>query len=96
MNPDELIRTDEVCTRYKIERRFISSLQESGLVEIVSIEEQEYIPQDKMGEFERMMRLHYDLNINIEGLEAIQHLLEQVKRLQRINRELKNRLELYE
>ncbi|PRX52102.1 chaperone modulator CbpM [Salegentibacter salegens] len=96
MNLEDLIPTDEICTRYKIERTFVSSLYESGLIEIVTVEETEYVHCDEISEFERLRRLHYDLDINVEGLEAIQHLIGQVKKLQKQNQKLKNRLGLYE
>lgn len=96
MNPEDLIPTDEICIRYQVERTFVSSLYESGLIEIVTVEETEYVHCDEISEFERLRRLHYELDINLEGLEAIQHLLGQVKKLQKQNRRLKNRLGLYE
>lgn len=96
MNLDDLIATDEICIRYQVERTFITSLYESGLIELVRIEQQEYIPSDKISEFEKMRRLHYELDINIEGLQAVQHLLEQLKELQKRNIQLRNRLNLYE
>lgn len=96
MNPEELIAAEELCEKYKVEYTFIRSLSESGLLEVVTVEQREYVPCDKMAEFEKMRRLHYDLDINLEGLEAIQHLLNQIKKLQKKNRVLKNRLNLYE
>ena len=96
MNLEDLIATEELCIRYNVEHSFIRSLFESGLIEIVTIEQQEYVPFDMVAEFEKMHRLHYELDINLEGLEAIKHLLEQLKKLQAENLELKNRLNLYE
>ncbi len=96
MNLDDLIATEELCIRYKVEHSFIRSLFESGLIEIVTIEQQEYVHFDMVGEFEKMHRLHFELDINLEGLEAIKHLLEQMKKLQKENLQLRNRLNLYE
>lgn len=96
MNLDDLIATEELCVRYNVEQSFIRSLFESGLIEIVTIEQQEYVPFDMVSEFEKMHRLHFELEINLEGLEAIKHLLEQVKKLQTENLQLRNRLNLYE
>lgn len=96
MNLKDLITTEELCVRYQVERTFIHSLSESGLIEVVRVEQKEYVHCDNLGEFEKMHRLHYDLNINLEGLEAIQHLLKQVKQLQKDNRRLRNRLDLFE
>lgn len=96
MNLEDFITTEEICTRYQVEHTFISSLHESGLMHIVIVEKTEYVPLEEVSEFEKLRRLHYDLNINLEGLEAIQHLLEQVKKLQKQNLQLRNRLNLYE
>lgn len=96
MISDDLIPAEEICSLYKVERTFISSLYESGLIEIVTVERKEYLPCDHLRNFEKMMRLHKDLNINVEGLEAIHHLLDQVQKLQKQNVRLRNRLSLYE
>lgn len=96
MNFNELITTEELCTRYQVEHTFIRSLNESGLLEVIRIEKREYVHCDKIRDFEKMHRLHYDLEINMEGLEAINHLLKQVKKLQKKNQELRNRLGIYE
>ncbi|HSP12793.1 MAG TPA: chaperone modulator CbpM [Salegentibacter sp.] len=96
MNLEDLIPTEEICIRYKVEQTFISSLSQSGLIRIITVEKTEYVPSDEISEFERLRRLHYELDINLEGLEAIQHLLRQVEKLQKQNRKLKNRLGLYE
>jgi hypothetical protein len=42
------------------------------------------------------VRLHYDLDINLEGIEAITYLLNRVKNMQAEIIALKNRLRLYE
>lgn len=96
MNLKDLIAIDEICIRYKVEHTFIRSLNESGLIELIRLEQKEYVHCDKISEFEKMHRLYHDLNINMEGLEAIQHLLEKLKELQKTNLKLKNRLNLYE
>ncbi len=96
MNLENLIATEEICTRYKVEYTFIRSLNESGLIEVITVEKKEYVPYDRISDFEKFRRLHYELDINLEGLEAISHLLDQVKNLQKKNRQLSNRLNLYE
>ena len=96
MKKENLIPADEICIKYEVQRQFVSSLSESGIIEIVRVEETEYLHCDHLGEFEKMMRLHKDLDINLEGLEAISHLLRQIKQLQKDNLKLKNRLGLYE
>ena len=82
MKKEELITVEQFCLHYKIETSFIESLKESGLIEIVSIERKQYLPTHQIGDIEKMIRLHYDLDINIEGLEAITHLLKKMRDLQ--------------
>lgn len=96
MKLEELIDTEELCERYRVEHTFIKSLYNSGLIEVIKIEKREYVRCDEMAEFEKLMRLHYDLEINLEGLEAIKHLLDRINELKNQNLALRNRLGLYE
>ncbi|WP_345598456.1 chaperone modulator CbpM [Salinimicrobium sp. 3283s] len=93
---DQYISIVEFCHCHKLEYSFIQSLTEHGLIQTVIIEENEYIEQEQIRELERLMRLHYDLDINLEGIEAINHLLDRVSHLQNEVRQLQNRLKLYE
>lgn len=96
MQTDDLILAEEFCTHYNIELSFISSLQQFGLIEVTSMEETNYIPQTELQKLEQLARLHYDLNINLEGIDAITHLLERVRIMQLEITRLKNRLGIYE
>lgn len=91
-----LISTDEFCIHHNIEFTFIRNLQEFGLVETVSVQKVEYIPEDQLEKLERMLRLHKDLDINTEGIDTIGHLVEKIRNLQEEVIYLKNRLRLYE
>ena len=44
-------------------------------MEIITFEEEEVIPEEQVKDFEKMLRLHYDLDINLEGIDAIYNLL---------------------
>lgn len=96
MDTNELILADEFCTYYHIDYSFINSLQESNLIELITIEEKHFIPAAELQNLEKYVRLHYDLQINIEGIETVVHLLERVKNLQQENSLLRNRLRLLE
>jgi len=96
MESNEMIPVYSFCVTHKIELSFIESLQQYGLVEITTIEEQTYLKESQLSEVEKFVRLHYDLDINIEGIEAIGHLLEKIKDMQFRNIQLLNRLSLYE
>jgi uncharacterized protein YjaG (DUF416 family) len=96
MAGENLIPAYEFCRHHNIEVSFIQSLQEYGLVEITTVEGTGFIDEEQLEEIEKMVRLHYDLHSNLEGLDAIRHLLEQMHGLQNEMTTLKNRLRLYE
>lgn len=94
--PEQLISTDDFCRHYKVEYSFISSLQEHGLIEVRIIDQTSFIDHDHLKNVEQLVRLHYDLDINVEGIEAITCLLNRVNSLQEEIMSLKNKLDLYE
>ena len=96
MTKEHLIATSDFCVYYNVERTFITSLQEAGLVQITVVNETPYIPETELQKLEKMIHLHHDLEINIAGIEAITHLLDRVEQMQANMLSLKNRLRLYE
>jgi len=93
---EDLIPANDFCSHYKVTFSFISSLQQFGLIEMMSVEETNYIPQSQLQRLEQLIRMHYDLNINLEGIDAITHLLDRVRNMQTEIGMLKSRLRLYE
>ena len=96
MEPEKYIRITELCSYYSIDDSFVHSLRDYGLMEIVVLEDQEVIPEDQVKDFEKMLRLHYELEINLEGIDAINHLLHQIRDLQEEVKSLRNRLTRWE
>ena len=96
MENPQLISADDFCVHHQVEYSFINSLEQFGLIEITTIEENRFINTDSLSELEKFVRLHYDLDINMEGIEAITYLLEKVKGLQNEINYLRNKLNLYE
>jgi hypothetical protein len=96
MKTEHLIPVEQLCSNYNIEFSFIDSLHEYGLVQLTKVEEVRYIIPEQIYALERMIRLHYELDINIEGIDAISHLLQRVDQLQDELRIMKNRLNRYE
>jgi hypothetical protein len=96
MQEENLISANEFCLHHNIEISFIQSLQEYGLVEITTSQEGSFITINQLGEVEKLMRLHYDLNINFEGIDAITHLLKKLQSMEDEMLRLKNKLRLYE
>jgi hypothetical protein len=96
MNKQYLIPANDFCTSHNIEISFITSLQEAGLVEITTIKETEYIPESQLQELEKIVRLYYEMDINLEGIETVFHLLQRINDMQDEITHLNNRLRLYE
>jgi len=71
-----LIAITTLCSYYEIEFSFIDALHKTGLIQIVIIEQDQFIPQDQIGNLEKMIRLHHELNVNIEGIDVVFNLLE--------------------
>ena len=92
MKTTNLIPLEQFCENYNVEITFINSLDDYGLIEIVRIEKNSFIQPEQLRDIEKMVRLHYDLQINIEGIEAISHLLNRVNNLQEELNILKNKL----
>lgn len=88
----ELITREECCLQYNVESSFIQALSDYGLIEITTISETTYIHTEQLHDLEKFIRLHYDLNINVEGIDAIASLLSKVNNLQRQNEYLRKRL----
>jgi hypothetical protein len=96
MEKEHLISIQQVCTHYNIAVSFFDSLQEYGLIEIVRIEEVQYIPIEKIKEVERIWHMHDELEINLPGIEAITHLLEHIESMQEELMILRNRLQRFQ
>ena len=96
MQIDNLIAVDEFCAKHNIEISFVSSLQRTGLIEITKIEGAGYIYVEQLQQLEKFIRFYYELEINLEGIETITHLLERINLMQDEMIDLRNRLRLYE
>ena len=96
MQTEYLIAIDEFCAKHEIEVSFINSLEETGLIEITTIDQAGFIQVDQIRQLEKFIQFHYELDINIEGIETISHLLQRVNELQEEIVALKNKVGLYE
>lgn len=86
----------EYCQKSHVEPSFIISLEEGGLIEIEVIEGEKYLPVSQLRELERYTHLYYDLSINIEGIDAIRHMLDRMTRLQSEVAQLRNQLRAFQ
>ena len=93
---NELLRVEEFCTHYNVEYHFLELLHEHDLIDIVNINEQHYLHEEALSNLESLLRMHYDLDINLEGIEVISNLLSRVNNMHEQIKYLKNKLKLYE
>lgn len=96
MPTTHLIAANEFCIYHNIEPSFIYSLQQSGLIEITVVEEKPFVDESELPQLEKLVRLHREMDINLEGIETITHLLQRMNDMQRQIVTLKNRLSIYE
>jgi hypothetical protein len=96
MQTEYLIAVDEFCTLNNIDVSLISSLKQTGLIEVTTIKEAGFIDAGQLQQLEKFIRFYYELDINLEGIETITHLLQRINNLQEEVMGLKNRLRLYE
>lgn len=95
MQTDNLISKHDCCAYYQVEVGFLDTLHEYGLLELRSVEGKQFVQQEQLQELERFIRLHYDLNINMEGLDVIGNLLSKMQQMQEEILSLRNRLQVY-
>jgi len=96
MPTEQLILTDTFCNSHNVDYSFIRSLYENGLIEITTREEKTFIPESSLEFTEKLIRLHNDLKINLEGVAVVTYLLEQLNHQQQEILTLQNRLRFYE
>ena len=95
MKPNNLVLIDQVITHYHVDASFIHSLNELGHVALIVERDESYILEEQLKSLESMILFHTELQINIEGIDAIAHLLKKIEDLQGELLAAKNKLHLY-
>jgi len=92
----ELISIYKICDSYQIPNSFFEELQNFDLIPVYNENDEVLIEAAAIPKVEKILRLHYDLHINLEGIEVIFNLLQQIEELHNEIGNLKRRLRLYE
>ncbi len=95
MGTIKTISVKQLCTHYEIPISFIESLSDFNLIELSPINNVMHVPEKELATIEKLMRLHYDLDINFEGLDVVVNLLNQINNLQNEVNTLNNELCFY-
>lgn len=82
------ISREELVAMYQVEIAFFDSLEEAGLLITENENNVKYLRYEHLGAFERFANWHYDLEVNLPGLEIIYELLRKLEEVQSENRKL--------
>lgn len=96
MHTDYLIAVDEFCANHHIDNSFISQLHQTGLIQVKTIKETGFIDESQLKQIEKFIRFYYEMDINVEGIETITHLLQRINTMHIEIVGLRNKLILYE
>ncbi len=97
MENKKYISIHKLCEYYEIPESFFTELRETGLLQPPVIDENEQaIDEDYLSDLEKMMRLHFDLDINMPGVETVLHLLNRIEELENELNQLKKQLRIYQ
>ena len=96
MNRENLVTAVEFCSHHNIDVAFVRSLSDFGLIETTVISDELFLSEDDLEKLEKIIAFHYQLNINLEGVEAIGFLLQKIEEQQAEINCLKNRLRFFE
>ncbi|MEZ4893467.1 MAG: chaperone modulator CbpM [Saprospiraceae bacterium] len=76
MDKENLIEVSILCNSHNVETSFIHTLQSRGILEVITIDTTEFVEESSLRELEQIIRFHYEMDINLEGIETIMHLLQ--------------------
>lgn len=96
MAEEKYIQIRDFCQGHSLEETFLYQLQEFDLIRIVKVGRQPAIHRRELHRLERLVRLHHDLEISPQGLQAVQHLLDRLEGMQEELRLLRRKLRRWE
>ena len=95
METKSLIQIEQLCTNCNIDQSFVLSLYELGHIEVIEEQNGYFIEDSQIKSLETLIYFHTHLDINLEGIDAIAHLLKKVNSLQNELTQLNGQLKFY-
>ncbi len=96
MAKDKYILVRHYSKTTHIDDSFLRNLHEYGLVTLEERENEMFINEKDISDIEKFFRLHRDLGINYEGLDAIGQMLKRIRKMEKEMNALRKKLRLYE
>ena len=90
------IKIKEFCTYTEIEDSFITDLSEEGILKIEIIDDEPFVEEGTIPDLEMFSRWHYDLGINLEGIDAMRHMLQRMNQMKSELEDLRRKLVFYD
>lgn len=94
METINMVLIDHFCSNCGVDISFVTLLNDYGIVDITVVNDKKYISNEQLKKVERALYFHNELNINMEGIDVIHHLLHQIGDLQEELRIANNKLDL--
>jgi len=91
-----LIPIQKICETYQVSELFFENLQEYNLISLIKENNEFWIEENELNKIEKIMRLHFDLDINMEGIDVIISLLNKINQLNKEISFLQKQLKIYE
>lgn len=88
----ERISIQEIIQVYQIDSHFLDELIASELLHPETEDSVQYIVFEELTHLERFTNWHYDLEINLPGIEVIHKLLNQMEELRNENKSLQQNI----
>ena len=79
---NELIIVTDYCDKCHIDPSFIDRLEDWDLIATQMEDGRRCLSFAQLPDVERYSRMYYDLDINMEGIDAIHHLLQRMDEMQ--------------
>lgn len=96
MKEQDLIPIGTLCEQYMLELSFFEELGEIGLIEFTVYKGSKHIHLDTLHQVEKILRIHRELHVNLEGVDVVMNILQRQEQLRQELLRVQNRLRRYE
>ena len=93
---NKLLKFEEICNIYNIEPSFLKEIYNFEIITFIEEENTLWLEEDMIDKLEKVIRLHKELGVNLEGIDIIINLLEKIEKLEEELLEVKRKLAFFE